>query len=89
MVVTVKFVGVFRSLSGKSKLDLKLAKSTILREVIKKIVEECPQLAQVLTNPKPNMLILINGKEISVLDGFETVVKAGDELVFVPVMHGG
>jgi sulfur-carrier protein len=89
VVVTVKFVGVFRSLSGKNKLDLKLTKNTILKDVIKKIVEESPQLAQALTNPKPNMLILVNGKEISVLNGLETVVKAGDELVFVPVMHGG
>jgi molybdopterin synthase sulfur carrier subunit len=89
VVVTVKFVGVFRSLSGKNKLDLKLTKNTILREVIKKIVEELPQLVQVLANPKPNMLILVNGREISVLNGLETVVKAGDELVFVPVMHGG
>jgi molybdopterin synthase sulfur carrier subunit len=87
--MTVKFVGVFRNLSGKSKLDLKLTESIILREVIKEIVEEIPELAQVLTNPKPNMLILVNGKEISVLNGLETVVKAGDELVFVPVMHGG
>jgi molybdopterin converting factor small subunit len=89
VVVTVKFVGVFRSLSCKNKLDLKLTKNTILKDVIKKIVEESPQLAQALTNPKPNMLILVNGKEISVLNGLETVVKAGDELVFVPVMHGG
>jgi molybdopterin converting factor small subunit len=35
------------------------------------------------------MLVLVNGREISVLNGLETVVKAGDELVFVPVMHGG
>ena len=89
MVVAVKFVGVFCSLSGKSKLDLKLTKNTILREVIKKIVEESPQLAQALANPKPNMLILVNGKEVSVLNGLETVVKTGDEVVFVPVMHGG
>ena len=89
MIVSVKFVGVFRSLSGKSKLDLKLAKNTILREVINKIIEESPQLTQALSNPKPNMLILVNGREISVLNGLETVVKAGDELVFVPVMHGG
>jgi len=89
VIVSVKFVGVFRSLSGKSKLDLKLAKNTILREVINKIIEESPQLTQALSNPKPNMLILVNGREISVLNGLETVVKAGDKLVFVPVMHGG
>jgi molybdopterin converting factor small subunit len=31
----------------------------------------------------------VNGKEISVLQGLETVIKDGDEVVFVPVLHGG
>jgi molybdopterin converting factor small subunit len=35
------------------------------------------------------MLVLVNGREISVLDGFETTLNDNDEVVFVPVMHGG
>jgi molybdopterin converting factor small subunit len=31
----------------------------------------------------------VNGKEISVLNGLDTVLKDGDEVVFVPVVHGG
>jgi molybdopterin converting factor small subunit len=33
--------------------------------------------------------MLVNGKEIGVLKGLETKLKDGDELVLVPVVHGG
>jgi molybdopterin synthase sulfur carrier subunit len=46
-------------------------------------------LDEQLEEPKPNALILVNGKEISVLNGLETKVNDGDEVVFVPVVHGG
>jgi molybdopterin converting factor small subunit len=42
-----------------------------------------------LENPRPNTLILVNGKEISVLNGLDTMLEDGDEVVFVPVVHGG
>jgi molybdopterin synthase sulfur carrier subunit len=94
MVANVKFIGSFRSVSGKDKLALKLANSAPLRNVVKKIVRELPKLKQALIDPelgepRMNVLILVNGKEISVLQGLETVIKDGDEVVFVPVLHGG
>jgi len=94
MVVIVRFVGAFRGLSGKDRLILEFESTVPLREVIKEIVEEMPKLRQVLVDPeledpRPNTLILVNGKEISVLNGLETRLKDKDEIVFVPVVHGG
>jgi molybdopterin synthase sulfur carrier subunit len=94
MTTTVKFIGSFRSISGKDKLVLKSENSTPLRAVIKRIVKEYPKLKRALIDPelqepKTSMLILVNGKEISVLNGLETMIKDGDEVVFVPVVHGG
>jgi len=34
-------------------------------------------------------LILVNGREISVLNGLETKLKDGDEISLIPVVHGG
>jgi molybdopterin converting factor small subunit len=42
-----------------------------------------------LEDPRPNTLILINGKEISVLNGLETMLKDEDEIIFIPVLHAG
>jgi len=92
--VIVKFVGVFRNASGTSRFFVQLKGPSALREVIQKIVELLPNLEQALIDPelkdhKPNALILVNRKEISVLSGLETIVKDGDEVVFIPVSHGG
>ena len=58
------------------------------------IAEELPKLEPALIDtesesPKTNVLVLVNGKEVSVLDRFETMIKDGDEVVFVPIVHGG
>ena len=94
MALRVEFIGSFRSLSGKSMLELRLDGSSPIRDIVKMIVAELPKLEPALIDPeserpKTNMLLLVNGKEISVLDRFETMVKNGDELVFVPIVHGG
>jgi molybdopterin synthase sulfur carrier subunit len=92
--ITVKFIGNLRNFSGKSKIILKFEDTVSLREAVGKIVEKLPKLRRALIDPemedpRPNVLIIVNGKEISVLKGLETVLKDGDEVVFVPVSHGG
>lgn len=94
MAVTVNFIGVFRAISSRNKIDIKIEDTVPLREVIKKIVKKVPNLKRALVDleledPRPNALILVNGKEISVLNGLETLLKYGDEVVLIPVIHGG
>jgi molybdopterin converting factor small subunit len=94
MVINVTFIGAFRNASGKSKFTIASEGRILLKKAIKEIVEELPKLKTMLIdpeleNPKPNTLILVNGKEISVLNGLDTILENGDELVFVPVVHGG
>jgi molybdopterin converting factor small subunit len=42
-----------------------------------------------LNDPRPNALILVNGKEIGVLKGLDTEIKEDDEVTLIPVSHGG
>ena len=94
MVLTVRFVGSLRASSKKTELKLKLEKTVSLKKVIARIVEEQPKLKSALIDlelgdPRTNTIMLVNGKDISVLKGMETMIKDGDEVVFVPVVHGG
>ena len=94
MEITVKFIGAFRSISGKSKLFIKAKDAAPLSEIIKQITEERPRIKRALIDselddPRPNALILVNGKEISILKGLDTIIDNSDEIVFVPVVHGG
>lgn len=93
--VKVRLLGVFRGLSGRGKLPVELEKPTVVGEVIQKLVQSFPPefdrvlIDPELNDPRPNALILVNGKEVGVLEGLETEVKEGDEIVLIPVSHGG
>jgi molybdopterin synthase sulfur carrier subunit len=94
MAVTVRFVGALRHFSGAGKLELDCKRCTSLSELVNELVKEVPELKRSLIDPqledpRPNALILVNGREISVLNGLETKLKDGDEIVLVPVVHGG
>ena len=41
------------------------------------------------TDPRPNALIMISGREIGTLDGLDTEVGESDELSLLPIAHGG
>jgi len=93
--VKVRLLGVFQGLSGRSRFPMELEETTTVRKVIQKLAETfSPEFKRVLIDPeledpRPNALILVNGKEISVLRGLETEVNDGDEIILVPVSHGG
>ena len=94
MEVTARFVAVFHSISGKNQFTIKFKDAALLKHAVKRIIEEFPELKRALIDPeledpRPNTLILVNGREISVLNGLETILKDGDEVVFVPVLHTG
>lgn len=94
MAVSVKFVGSFRGISGKDGLKLKFVRPVSVRALVEKILKQLPKLETSLIDsesgePRRTMLVLVNGREISVLNGLETHVNDKDEVVFVPVVHGG
>ncbi len=94
MPLTVKFIGALRHLSGKTQFTILFQDSISIKKLIDKISQEIPELKhtfsdQELNDSRSNSLILVNGREISVLNGYETKLDDGDEIVFVPVVHGG
>ena len=94
MPLTIKFIGALRHLSGKTQFTITFQEDITIKELVNEISQELPELKhtfsdQELNDSKSNSLELVNGREISVLNGYETKLKDGDEIVFVPVVHGG
>ncbi len=94
MAVTLKFLGALRHTSGKDTITLDCQKDASILDLVNAATMHSLTLRRNLLDeqleiPKPNALILVNGREISVLSGLQTKVKDGDEVVFVPVVHGG
>jgi molybdopterin synthase sulfur carrier subunit len=94
MAVTVKFVGALRHFSGAGELELGCSECGSVGELVNELVKQVPEIERSLIDrqledPRPNALILVNGREVGVLGGLETKLRDGDEVVFVPVVHGG
>lgn len=94
MALTIKFVGALRPASGKTQLTVDYQQGMLIKELVATISQEVPQLQKSFSDQQTgdsssNALILVNGREISVLNGLETKLNDGDEIVFVPVVHGG
>ena len=94
MPLTIKFIGALRHLSGKTQFTITFQEDITIEELVNEISQELPELKhtfsdQQLNDSRSNSLVLVNGREISVLNGYETKLKDGDEFVFVPVVHGG
>jgi molybdopterin synthase sulfur carrier subunit len=94
MVLTIKFIGALRHISNKTQLTIDYEEGMSVRQLLAKILQEPLGLDRTLSDKQPgdsrfNALILVNGREISVLNGLETKLNDGDEIIFVPVVHGG
>jgi len=94
MVVTLKFIGALRHASGTDSLSLDCEPNSSIMDVLNSVAKKSSTLRrnlldEQLEKPTPNALILVNGREISVLDGLQTKLRDGDEVIFVPVVHGG
>jgi molybdopterin synthase sulfur carrier subunit len=94
MEVKVKLLGVFRRAYGADEVKLRIQKDKKIKEVIWRMARSSEALRRVLIDPVlesplPNAVILVNGREISALDGLETRLTDGDEVTLIPVVHGG
>ena len=93
MPLMLKFICALRQISGKTQLTVNFQEGMSIQDLVTKISQEMPRLDKTfsdqLNDSRSNSLILINGREISVLNGLETKLNDGDEIVFIPVVHGG
>jgi sulfur-carrier protein len=95
MALTVKFIGALRHITGKSSLNIDCPVGFTIKDLIQILNQKTPPLKASLIEEQPdgtiktNALILVNDREISVLSGIETKLSDGDEIVFIPVVHGG
>lgn len=93
--VKIKLLGVFRELSGKGQVTIEFEEAAPVGKVVQKLTDTLSSrfkealIDPELGDPRSNALILVNGKEISILQGLQTMLDDGDELILLPVAHGG
>jgi molybdopterin synthase sulfur carrier subunit len=90
--VKVKFLAVLKGLSDEPEREESLNGKSLasLLTVLRR--EEQPSLKARLftsTGVRPDVLIFINDTEADLLGGMKAELKDGDEVTFLPSVHGG
>jgi len=88
----VKLFGYLRSLVGRFEIDKPIRRQMTVLQVVDEIIN-----GQHLSSPvsrgggasSPGLLLVLNGKDVFLLNGLDTVVSDQDELAIIPVSHGG
>jgi molybdopterin synthase sulfur carrier subunit len=97
MNVHLKLYGVFRTAAKTKELVIDIpGKTPTVKTVISRLVTQdgFESLKELLvdketSDPRPNALIMLSGREINTLQGLETPLTENDELALLPVAHGG
>jgi molybdopterin converting factor small subunit len=84
-LITLKLLGGVKFAMGKTSLLIDKSQSTV-----KEIIEELKnQSINTKILNEQNLIITVNGVDSSVTGGKETVIKSGDILTIVTIIHGG
>jgi molybdopterin converting factor small subunit len=97
MKIHLKLYGVFRTAAKASEISFSLTEGKpTVRNILMQLVsqEQYHELKQLLidketSDPRPNALIMISGREINTLNALDSEIKEGDEVVLLPIAHGG
>lgn len=95
MNIKVRSIALIRSLLGAGEIELSLPDGATVEDALSRLTEiGDPQLATHLAVPKEEsahapLRIMLNGRDITVLQGRETPLGDGDDLlVFIPIAGG-
>lgn len=96
MKIRLKFYGAFRSAAKNTYIELNVTNGATVKSLVSQLVAEASfqALKELLldsstSDPRPNALILVSGREINALEGVDTVLHEGDEVAMLPIAHGG
>ncbi len=91
--VQVKFLATIRGITVEPSTELlcnpRDTARTLMRELVKKYGQKFEQVTLEGTNLKPEIKIIINGRDIDYLNGLDTQLKDGDVIVIIPPIAGG
>ena len=84
-MITLKLLGGVKFAVGKNSLVIDKSQSTV-KEIIEELKNEA--LEPKILNEK-NLMVSVNGIDSSVTGGKETIIKSGDVITIVTIIHGG
>lgn len=83
------------TLLGRRQVELEVPADASVRDVLARVAELIGEeavpalLESVGGKPQRHLRIMVNGRDIGVLEGLDTVVREGDEILILPPAGGG
>jgi len=87
MIVIVELIGTLRTLAKAERYRVELEEGATISTLMRRLRAEL--FADKEHVDESNLLIMTNGKEISVLNGLQTGLENNDIVTLIPVSHGG
>ena len=92
--IWVEFIGILRGETGRWKSKVMIDEPVTVWTLVQRLVKDFELEANILMDRESGslgqkVLVLVNGREISVLEGPETRLGDGDLVTIIPVSHGG
>jgi sulfur-carrier protein len=84
-LITLKLLGGVKFAMGNTSMVIHKSQATI-KEIIEELKNESRH-TKILN--EQNLIITVNGVDSSITGGKETVIKSGDILTIVTIIHGG
>ena len=92
-VTVVRLYASLREVAGERDIEVTLPDGATVRDLISRLVEPRPALAQRLLaqdgNIPPSVNVFVNGRDIRDLSGLDTPVMPDDEVTILPPAAGG
>jgi molybdopterin synthase sulfur carrier subunit len=95
IIVKVRTILTLKTIMGSGEIELPVAEGSTLGQLITTLVNKYGNdLASHLYEPNSKNLrsyirLMVNGRDIAFLEGIETVLRNGDEVLILPPVSGG
>ena len=95
-VVHVELIGTLSHSAGRGSFSVDISRSTSLATVLLELEDKhCVPKGTLLeegsngNDLSRNLLVLVDGREIGILNGPATLLNGGERVIVLPVSHGG
>lgn len=91
--INVKFFGILRNYAKRENSRISLDEPANVEALIMKLSKQSNQFKELIgietKELSSNVIVIVNGKEVSILNGIQTNLHDGDNIILIPAVHGG